>query len=97
MRSITQKIVTAWKMGSVKTIGNTRTDGSRIYLHGNCIAKRDENGSIYISDAGWNTVTTRERLNGVLSSLGVQPRVYQEDFGLYFGGMEWDGNWMLVR
>jgi hypothetical protein len=97
MRTVTQKVVKAWQMGSTKKVDNTRTDGSRIYLHGNCIAKRDENGSVYISDGGWNTLTTRERLNGILSTLGIQQRVYQKNHGLYFGGMEWDGGWMMVR
>jgi hypothetical protein len=97
MRTVTQKVVKAWQMGSKKTVDNTRTDGSRIYLHGNCIAKRDENGSVYITDGGWQTSTTRERLNGILATLGIPQRVYQKNFALYFGGVEWDGSWMMVR
>lgn len=47
----------------------------KMYLHGNCIAKKivisrnleEEivSSKIYITDAGWRTTTTKERLNGI--------------------------------
>ena len=36
-----------------------------MYLHGNCIAKRDENGDLLINHCGWETPTTRSRLNAL--------------------------------
>lgn len=101
MRKVTANITNAWKMGSAKKVKNTRTDGERIYLHGNCIAKR-ENGSVYISTGGWNTLTTRERLNGIVRSLGLRMSIHQHRHNLYFwtaegGSVPWDGEWLMVR
>lgn len=64
MRKVTEQIVAAFLAGRTKTVGNSHTDGSVLLLHGNAIAKR-ENGKLYIRTAGWATVTTRERLNGL--------------------------------
>jgi hypothetical protein len=36
-----------------------------MYLHGNCIAKRDENGDLLINHCGWETKTTKSRLNAL--------------------------------
>jgi hypothetical protein len=38
-----------------------------VWLHGNKIIKR-ENNEIYFSLAGWNTLTTRERINGIVGN-----------------------------
>jgi len=62
MRKVTQQTVAAFLAGKSLSVGNTSTDGSVLLLHGNKIAERREDG-IYISLAGWNTRTTRERLN----------------------------------
>jgi DNA-binding LacI/PurR family transcriptional regulator len=57
------------------------TDGRSLYLHGNRIASRLLGGDIFlISDAGWRTSTTRERLNGLIDCLAeqgykVRPRI----------------------
>lgn len=48
-----------------------------MYLHGNLIAKIDMVGDVYISHAGWCTVTTKERLNGVLTAHGTLERIRQ--------------------
>ena len=40
----------------------------RLKQHGNTIAKI-ENGEIFISNAGWESVTTKEKLNCLLSKL----------------------------
>lgn len=100
MRDVTMKIVKAWNNGEKRAIRNTRTDGQRIYLHGNCIVKR-ENGEVYISTNGWNTLTTRERLNGVLKSLDLMASIHQHKHELYFwsaatGSVAWNGEWMKV-
>lgn len=63
----------------------TETDGRAIFLHGNLIAWRGEDGSISATLAGWPTVTTRERLNGLCAELGVRGRFYQRDHTQHFG------------
>jgi hypothetical protein len=70
MRKITRQACEAFIARKRFSSGNTSTDGQSLYLHGNRIASR-LNGSdtILISDAGWRTKTTRERLNGLLECL----------------------------
>lgn len=60
-----------------------------MYLHGNCIAKRDENGDLLINHCGWETNTTRSRLNALPD---VHIRSVKGDFVLndiYIMGNEW--------
>jgi hypothetical protein len=65
MREVTKKIKQAFKQGTSLKIGNTRTDGTSVFLHGNEIIRRDVSGLIFATLAGWNTTTTRERVNGI--------------------------------
>lgn len=37
-----------------------------VILHGHCIAKLDENKDWWINLCGWNTQTTRSRLNAII-------------------------------
>lgn len=64
MRKITRDIVGAFLRRETRTIGNTHTDGEKLYLHGNMIACHSDDG-IIVTLAGWPTVTTRERLNAI--------------------------------
>jgi hypothetical protein len=58
---------------------------SKMYLHGNLIAVND-NGNISISNAGWFSQTTKERLNGIP---GVNIKQLK---GLwYLNQAEWNG------
>jgi hypothetical protein len=57
-------------------------DGQVLRLHGNAIATWDDSGALLISMAGWGSVTTRERLNGLLSKFN-HIRLCQKDFGQY--------------
>ena len=76
MRKVTQTICKALMSGEPKSIGNTSTDGETMFLHGNPIARlKDKN--LILSLAGWNTVTTRERINGLLRSMGLNCSVRQ--------------------
>lgn len=91
MRKITLEIVTAFEGRYAKTQGNTHTDGTTLYLHGNAIAQwRD--GELWVTSAGWETVTTKERLNGID---GVH--VTQKDYQWYLNGKEWNGEWVNVQ
>jgi len=90
MRKVTQETVNAFLKGEKKTIGNTFTDGKSLYLHGNCIARKVD-GKIYISNAGWQSVTTKERLNGLLDMLG-KAGIFQKDFQ-WFRMAESDNPW----
>jgi hypothetical protein len=81
MRKVTSEIVKAWARGKCCTNGNTATDGNAIWLHGNAIAwKTGDADVIALTLAGWPTVTTRERLNGVLNFYGIGYRFAQRNF-----------------
>jgi hypothetical protein len=61
-------------------------------LHGNKIAQRIVGSNdIEVSNGGWNSNTTKERLNGIP---GVC--VNQKAFVWYLNGKEWDGSWEIV-
>jgi hypothetical protein len=69
MRKVTSTIVDAFCNRRPRKCGNTHTDGNIIYLFGNAIAKW-EDSKLFITLAGHNTRTTRERLNGLGSRNG---------------------------
>ena len=70
MRKVTREVTDAFFNRRPRKCGNTRTDGTTIWLHGNAIARHADNGDIEITLAGWNTPTTRERLSGIGQRLG---------------------------
>lgn len=81
MRKVTSEIVKAWARGDSLTVGNTSTDGDAIWLHGNVIAwKTGDDDLIALTLHGWNTVTTRERLNGILNFYGIGYRFAQRNW-----------------
>lgn len=90
MRKVTEEIVNAFLKGKTKRISNSYTDGDRLYLHGNCIAKKHING-LLISNAGWRSRTTRERLNAIP---GVS--IQQKNFEWYLNGKYWNGDWTHI-
>lgn len=65
MRAITAQIKEAFENQKPRKIGNTATDGQTVWLHGNAIVRRDSDGTVLATLAGWNTPTTRERVNGI--------------------------------
>tara|TARA_R100001015_G_C4438263_1_gene32816 strand:+ start:82 stop:378 length:297 start_codon:yes stop_codon:yes gene_type:complete len=86
MRKVTKQIAEAFAEGVNKTVGNTTTTGFSVFLHGNKIVEMDPSGNVYMSLAGWNTPTTRERLNGIAEVLGLKARFYQKNFTPYLNG-----------
>lgn len=63
----------------------------RLKLHGNTIATIDELGVLSISNAGWQSNTTKERLNGFP---GVH--IKQKNWTWYLNGEEWNGSWKRI-
>lgn len=90
MRQITQRIVHAFQGRYELRIDNSRTDGTSLWLFGNKIAEWREDG-LWVSNGGWDSKTTKERLNGLSGVNIVQRR------GTWFlNGREWDGRWINV-
>lgn len=63
----------------------------KLKLHGNTIATIDELGVLSVSNAGWSSNTTKERLNGIP---GVH--IKQKNWTWYLNGAEWDGGWTRI-
>ena len=88
MRKVTREIVNAFMNDYDKAVSNsavTTSDGiTKMYLFGNLIARKMQaTGTIEITLAGWNTNTTRERLNGL-----PNVHVTQRNFAPYLNGKE---------
>ena len=57
---------------------------STVYLHGNHIATYfHDDRKLQIFDGGWQSVTTKSRLNALLDEFGGGDRVIQKDFVWY--------------
>lgn len=91
MRVTTSKICNAFENRRALTLGNSKTDGTSLWLFGNKIAEWREDG-IWITNAGWNSNTTKERLNG-LTGVSIQQRAGS----WYLNGNLWQGEWTSVR
>ena len=61
-------------------------------LHGNTIAVLHGDGTLMITDAGWQTNTTKERLNGL-----PNVNIHQKNFIWYLNGEEWNGNLTQIK
>ena len=74
---------------------NTRVDVNEgsvfLYLHGNLIARKPKGEAIEITTAGWDTPTTKERLNAFA---GV--RLTTRKGTLFLNDTEWDGSWITI-
>lgn len=90
MRQITEQIVRAFEGGYSKKINNSETDGTSLWLHDNKIAEHRD-GGIWITNAGWMSRTTKERLNGIT---GVY--ITQKRGEWYLNGNLWNGEWVCV-
>ncbi len=75
---------------------------TELLLHGNMIAKmvrQHINGeyqtTISMTSAGWKTVTTKERLNGLLHHIKAG-KIQQRDFEWYLNDEYWNGDVIIV-
>ncbi len=65
---------------------------------GNAIAYKynDPKQTISITNCGWETNTTKERLNGILEYIG-NSGIYQKNFIWYLNGEKWNGNRVDIK
>jgi hypothetical protein len=99
MRQITKESVRAFYKQERFYKNNTSVIdtffGAKFYLHNNLIAEI-KNGKLYISNCGWFSNTTKERLNGILDYIG-KPRIYQKRFEWFLDGEKWNGNRVEIK
>ena len=84
MRKIEQQMIAAIQENKDLKIANTQviscTNVSDVYLHGNLIARIGETW-IELFDGGWQSNTTKSRLNALLSAFGMDGEyVFQKNF-----------------
>ena len=73
---------------------SVETNSDRVYLklHSNTIAYRSKSdGKVYISNCGWETNTTKMRLNYLLYKYNSPLQIRQKNFVWYLGNDVWDG------
>ena len=82
MRKIERQMVAAIKAGKDWKLDNTEviacSNVTDVFLHGNLIARVGET-FIELFDGGWQTVTTKSRLNAILREHGCPgERIFQK-------------------
>ena len=89
MRVIERKMIAAIRDGRSMRDGNTVVEANsngaswRVLLHGNLIAAGGTD-TFSFTLAGWNTPTTRSRVNALLRAFTPSAAVYCKDFTPYF-------------
>jgi hypothetical protein len=69
-----------WKSANTRVEYERGNNISRVYLHGHKIAEVGDN-FIRLFDGGWQTTTTKSRLNAILEAHGCSgERVFQKKF-----------------
>lgn len=91
MRTITKESVDALMNGRNYKKSNMEVRDRKMYLHGNLIAWIDVNNQLWISNCGWFSNTTKERLNA-LPNVHIQQRNYD----WYLNGELWNGSKICV-
>ena len=88
--SYIRPVIEAFKEQKAKKLSNTESTGKKLLLFGNTIAEW-KNNKIWITNAGWKTITTRDRLQ----ILGA--RLKQKQGIWYLNDVEWDGSWIEIN
>ena len=72
-----------WTSGNTSVMIDEETNTSSVYLHGNLIATVTDN-DMTIYDGGWQTNTTKSRLNALCSEFCIGGEgVFQKNFQWY--------------
>jgi len=92
MRTITKESINAFMNAEKFNRQNMRVEVlpnvTILYLHDNAIAYRynDPERTLSITNCGWFSNTTKERLNAL-----PNVSIYQKNYIWYLNGQEWDG------
>ena len=75
---------TDWSSSNTRVEFNDSTNCSSVFLHGHQIATVDHaTNAVKVSSCGWQTVTTKSRLNAILSEVKYGCSVFQKNFDWY--------------
>ena len=96
MRQITKDSINAFLNRKTFTRQNmkVREMNGKFYLklHNNIIAVLHANNTLQITNCGWFSNTTKERLNGL-----PNVDIYQKNFVWYLNGQQWHGNLITIN
>ena len=68
-----------------------------VTLHGNLIAQISHSGDMKLSSCGWQTVTTKSRLNAILDTFFQNVRIFQKQFEWYIDGDSFFDGYTIIR
>lgn len=85
MRQVTEKAVDALMNRENMKCGNTEVRSGEMFLHGNRIAWL-KNGRLWITNCGYKTNVTKERLNGL-----PNVNIFQRNYEWFLNGQSWNG------
>jgi hypothetical protein len=104
MRKITKQALKAFTNGQSFRLDNTEVtpnaNGSvTLLLHGNPIARR-VGSAVWVTTGGWDTTTTKERINAVLQAHGKRAHHVKGQLMLHCktdaSSQPWDGSWIRL-
>jgi len=73
-----------WSKSNTQVVYNESTNCSSVYLHGHQIATLDHNTqAIKLDSCGYQTVTTKSRLNAILDEVKYGAKVYQKNWNWF--------------
>ena len=73
-----------WSSSNTQVSYNESTNCSSVFLHGHNIATVDHStNAVKVSSCGWQTVTTKSRLNAILSEVKYGCSVFQKQWNWY--------------
>ena len=90
-----------WSSSNTQVSFNSNTNCSSIYLHGHQIATVDHNlKAVKLSSCGYETTTTKSRLNAILEEVKYGCKVFQKNWNWFvsYQGQTasfWDGMILL--
>jgi hypothetical protein len=74
-----------WVGSNTTVLYNEFTNCSQVLLHGHNIATLDHNTkALKLSSCGYETVTTKSRLNAILEEIDYGCKVFQKQWNWYF-------------
>ena len=73
-----------WSSSNTRVEYNENTNCSSVYLHGHQIATFEHNlKAVKLSSCGWQTNTTKSRLNAILDEVKWGCKVFQKNFNWF--------------
>ena len=91
-------IVERRNWSSVNTTVTVDSEGNtEVRYHNNLIATISNNGDLKLSSCGWQTYTTKSKLNAILDCFFHNLRIVQKQFEWYIDGDEFTDGYQIIR